>query len=163
MNTTLAGKRGEALAAEYLRKKGYTLLEAGYRSRYGEIDLIVKKRGIVAMVEVKSRKSDRFAKALEAVDAHKQQRLRLTALQWLGEQEKPPQIRFDVIEVYPGGEIHHLVFLQQQPGVFFQPFQSPFGQGNVPCETSLGDHIGKAHLISPFAPAKSSAPQYPKG
>lgn len=66
MNTTLAGKRGEALAAEYLRKKGYTLLEAGYRSRYGEIDLIVKKRGIVAMVEVKSRKSDRFAKALEA-------------------------------------------------------------------------------------------------
>ena len=34
MNTTLAGKRGEALAAEYLRKKGYTLLEAGYRSRY---------------------------------------------------------------------------------------------------------------------------------
>lgn len=108
MNTTLAGKRGEALAAEYLRKKGYTLLEAGYRSRYGEIDLIVKKRGIVAMVEVKSRKSDRFAKALEAVDAHKQQRLRLTALQWLGEQEKPPQIRFDVIEVYSGGEIHHL-------------------------------------------------------
>ncbi len=93
MNTTLAGKQGEALAAEYLRKKGYTLLEAGYRSRYGEIDLIVKKRGIVAMVEVKSRKSPERPvcngwgsrkTALEAVDAHKQQRLRLTALQWLG-------------------------------------------------------------------------------
>ena len=108
MNTTLAGKQGEALAAEYLRKKGYTLLEAGYRSRYGEIDLIVQKRGIVVMVEVKSRKSDHFAKALEAVDSHKQQRLRLTALQWLAAQEKPPQIRFDVIEVYPGGKIHHL-------------------------------------------------------
>ena len=59
-------------------------------------------------------------------------------------------------------QVHHLVFLQQQPGVFLQPFQSPFGQGNVPCETSLGDHIGKAHLISPFAPAKSSALRCPK-
>ena len=48
MNTTLAGRRGEALAAAYLRKKGYCILAAGYRSPYGEIDLIARRRGVTA-------------------------------------------------------------------------------------------------------------------
>ena len=104
----LTGRQGEAQAAEYLRRRGYRILEAGYRSRYGENDLIAEKRGIIAMVEVKTRGDDRFAQALEAVDGPKRRRIRLTALQWLGQQEHEPQLRFDVIEVYPGGRIHHI-------------------------------------------------------
>ena len=50
MNTTLAGRRGEALAAAYLRKKGYCILAAGYRSPFGEIDLIARGGGVTPMV-----------------------------------------------------------------------------------------------------------------
>ncbi len=107
MKASLVGRRGEAQAADYLRRRGYRIIEAGYRSRYGEIDLIAEKRGIVAIVEVKTRSGDRFAQALEAVDGPKRRRIRLTALQWLAQQEREPQLRFDVIEVYPGGKINH--------------------------------------------------------
>ena len=60
----LTGRQGEAQAAEYLRRRGYRILEAGYRSRYGEIDLIAEKRGIIAMVEVKTRCDDRDRKSV---------------------------------------------------------------------------------------------------
>ena len=50
----LAGAWGEALAAEYLRKKRYELVAAGYRSRFGEIDLIVRNRTHLVFVEVKA-------------------------------------------------------------------------------------------------------------
>ena len=100
MSTQLLGRKGEAMAAQYLIKKGYKLLESGYRSRYGEIDLIVQKEDIVVFVEVKLRKNDRFAPAYEAVTGLKQDRIRTTALQWLSQQEKEVQSRFDIIEVY---------------------------------------------------------------
>ncbi len=108
MKASLEGRRGEAQAADYLRRHGYQILEAGYRSRYGEIDLIARKRGIIAMVEVKTRSSDSFAQAMEAVDGPKRRRIKLTALQWMAQQPQEPQLRFDVIEVYPGGRINHI-------------------------------------------------------
>ena len=69
----LTGAWGESLAAEYLRKKHYRLVSAGYRSRFGEIDLIVENRKYLVFVEVKLRKSGKFAKALEYVDRRKQE------------------------------------------------------------------------------------------
>ena len=75
----LNGAWGEAVAGEYLRKKHYTLVAAGYRSRFGEIDLIVKDRKFLVFVEVKLRKNGRFAQALEYVDRRKQDRIRITA------------------------------------------------------------------------------------
>lgn len=109
MNTTLRGKAGEALAAEYLRKKGYAIVAAGYHGRFGEIDLIAKKRRAVVFVEVKLRKNARFSRAAEAVTPAKQQRLRQTALQWMGENGEPEEARFDVIEIYTDtGELCHL-------------------------------------------------------
>lgn len=57
----LTGAWGEALAAEYLRKKRYEILASGYRCRFGEIDLIVKNRKFLVFVEVKLRKSAEFA------------------------------------------------------------------------------------------------------
>lgn len=88
------------MAAEYLRKKRYTVVASGYRSRYGEIDLIVSNRRYLVFVEVKLRKSDRFASAAEHVDFHKQQRIRSTAAIYLSEHDTPLQPRFDVIEIY---------------------------------------------------------------
>mgnify|MGYP002515852830 CR=1 FL=1 len=96
----LTGAWGESLAAEYLRKKRYTLVAAGYYCKFGEIDLIVKDRKFLVFVEVKLRKNNRFAQALEYVDRRKQDRLRITASMYLAENPTKLQPRFDVIEIY---------------------------------------------------------------
>lgn len=103
------------MAAEYLRKKGFKLVAAGYRCRFGEIDLIVQNRKYLVFVEVKLRKSADFARAREYVDARKQEKIRTTALTYLSETSTSLQPRFDVIEIYapegvntPHPEIHHL-------------------------------------------------------
>ena len=96
----LAGAWGEALAAEYLRKKRYTILSAGYRCRYGEIDLVVKNKKFLVFVEVKLRKSSAFAGAKEFVDVYKQNRIKTTASMYLAQNPTQLQPRFDVIEIY---------------------------------------------------------------
>ena len=111
----LVGAWGESLAAAYLQKKRYKLLATGYRCRFGEIDLIVTDRKYIVFVEVKLRKSDKFASAMEFVDQHKQNRIRTTAEIYLDQNSTELQPRFDVIEIYaPNGIdtekpiIHHL-------------------------------------------------------
>ena len=98
--TKLLGAWGEALAAEYLRKKHYKILASSYRSRFGEIDLIVKNRKYLVFVEVKLRKSDAYAKAREYVDRRKQDRIRMTASLYLSENPTDLPARFDIIEIY---------------------------------------------------------------
>ena len=111
----LVGAWGEAVAAEYLRKKRYEIVAAGYRCRFGEIDLIVKDRKYLVFVEVKLRKSGDFARAMEHVDRRKQDKIRITASMYLSQNPTVLQPRFDVIEIYaPEGtatrkpEIYHL-------------------------------------------------------
>lgn len=96
----ITGAWGEAQAAAYLRKKGYTIIASGYRSRFGEIDLIVRNRNYLIFVEVKLRKSSAFAKAAEYVDHYKQERLRTTAAVYLSQNPTELLSRFDVIEIY---------------------------------------------------------------
>ncbi len=67
MNTRVLGKWGEAAAANHLRANGYTLLAAGYYTRFGEIDLIASGGGYLAFVEVKLRRDGRFAEPREFV------------------------------------------------------------------------------------------------
>jgi len=111
----LTGAWGEALAAEFLRKKHYKIIANGYHSRFGEIDLIAQNRKYLAFVEVKLRKSAKFAKAREYVDFRKQDKLRMTASIYLSENPTNLQPRFDIIEIYaPDGtatvnpEIYHM-------------------------------------------------------
>lgn len=109
------GAWGEKLAADYLRRKHYRIIQTGYHSRFGEIDIIARYRNYLVFVEVKLRKTDRFAMALEYVDGHKQSRLITTASIYLCENPTELQPRFDVIEIYaPQGletkkpQINHL-------------------------------------------------------
>ena len=111
----LTGAWGEAIAAEYLRKKRYQIVASGFHSRFGEIDLIVRNRKYLVFVEVKLRKSSNFAQAREFVDFRKQEKLRTTASIYLSENPTNLQPRFDVIEIYaPEGimtvspEIYHM-------------------------------------------------------
>ena len=96
----MLGRWGEALAAEELRRKGYTVLEAGWRCRFGEIDLIAADRRFICFVEVKLRKSAAYGQAGEFVDRRKQEKLRTTAELYLAEHGSELQPRFDVIEIY---------------------------------------------------------------
>lgn len=100
MNTKLQGQWGEALALEYLKKKKYAPVSMGYRSRFGEIDVIVKNSAFIVFAEVKLRKNDTFAEAREFVGHIKQERLRKTAALWLAQHDTTLQPRFDVIEIY---------------------------------------------------------------
>ena len=111
----LTGAWGEALAAQYLQKKRFKIIATNYRTRFGEIDLIAANHHFLVFVEVKLRKSDKFANAFEYVDLHKQERLRTTAGIYLSQHPTDLQPRFDVIEIYAPQDtetlkpqIHHM-------------------------------------------------------
>lgn len=110
------GRRGEDLAAEYLKRSGLTILARNWRCRAGEIDILARDGTTLVVCEVKARSSTAFGVPAEAVTRRKLRRLRELALRWLEEQELYlPEIRFDVISVIqpPGG----LPILQHLRGV----------------------------------------------
>ena len=96
----LLGPWGEALAADYLRRKRYQIVACNYKTRFGEIDLIAQNRKEIVFVEVKLRKDDHFVQAREYVGHQKQNRIRTTAEIWLQSNPTELQPRFDVIEIY---------------------------------------------------------------
>ncbi len=96
----LLGRWGESLVGEYLRKKGYRLVAAGWHCRFGEIDLIAENGKFLAFVEVKLRKNTNYAQAREFVTPSKQQKVRTAASLYLSEHPTTLQPRFDVAEVY---------------------------------------------------------------
>lgn len=104
------GAKGEAIAAKYYQKNGYLLLNHNYRTRMGELDLILYKDGGIVFAEVKTRTNSRKAAPAEAVDARKQHRLIAAAQLYL--QRSPyadAPARFDVVEVIPserGWQVH---------------------------------------------------------
>ena len=113
--SNLLGAWGEALAADYLRKKHYKIDAVHYYSRFGEIDLVARTGKYLVFVEVKLRKNASFAQAREYVNRAKQDRIRMTASMYLSEHSTRLQPRFDVIEIYaPQGaetenpKIHHM-------------------------------------------------------
>ena len=102
MKKTELGTWGENLAAEALEREGYRILARNFRCRFGELDLIAGKDGILAFVEVKLRKSSRYGEAREFVTASKQQKLKTTAAYYLAGRSwaQTMQPRFDVLEIY---------------------------------------------------------------
>jgi len=95
-----SGDWGEALVANYLRSHGYTLLAHSYRCRFGEIDLIARKKNLLCFVEVKLRSAVEHGLPREAVTASKQDKIRKTAQMYMSERALDIPVRFDVAEVY---------------------------------------------------------------
>jgi len=105
MDVRQRGKWGEELALEYLKRNNYVEVAQGFRSRFGEIDLIVRNSEFLVFVEVKLRKNADFAYAREYVGKAKQRKMTTTANLWLAMHNTRLQPRFDVIEIYaPEGE-----------------------------------------------------------
>jgi len=99
MNTRQKGNKGEELAAEYLQQQGMEILRRNYYGPSGEVDIIAREGAVVAFVEVKTRAHDTFAHPIEAITPKKQERIRLTAQQWLAEEGYEGFCRFDAVEV----------------------------------------------------------------
>ena len=100
MDARQRGKFGETLAEDFFNNKQYSTVAKGWRSRFGEIDLIVKNSQYIVFAEVKLRKNANFAHAREYVGKAKQNKIRATASLWLASHRTSLQPRFDVVEIY---------------------------------------------------------------
>jgi len=107
MNRRAIGNQGEDAACAYLKKQSWKVLDRNVIRRGGEIDIIAEKKGVYAFIEVKTRSSDRYGTPAEAVDARKQRRIAMVAMQYAAEKGLlDARLRFDVIEVTPEGVRH---------------------------------------------------------
>jgi len=109
----ILGEKGEKQAARYLKKKGYKIVTANYRCKYGEIDLIARYADILIFIEVKTRTSTYFGVPAAAVDYRKQQQISKVAHHYLiTHHNDDVDARFDVISILsPRGqkaEIEHI-------------------------------------------------------
>jgi len=94
------GKRGEELAAAYLAKAGYRIMERNYRCIFGEIDIVAEEGDSIVFVEVKSRRSKAYGDPQLAVGARKQKKISMVALNYIEEKQKHSRnARFDVVAV----------------------------------------------------------------
>lgn len=95
------GARGEQIAAEYLLGIGCEILDRNWRSgRSGELDLVVRERGVLVAVEVKTRSGSGYGSPLEAITPRKATRLRELLLSWVrAHRPISGKLRIDAIAV----------------------------------------------------------------
>jgi putative endonuclease len=93
------GRRGEDAALDQYRRRGFELVARNWRCRVGELDLVVRRGGLVVFCEVKARRSSSFGGPFDAVDHRKQRKLRSVAHAFLALGHEPTAVRFDVASV----------------------------------------------------------------
>lgn len=97
------GERGEMAACGFLKKHGYEILEKNYKCKLGEIDVIARRRGRLAFIEIKTRTSTQRGTPQDAVDLRKQEKIFKVA-QWYMKEKKVGEIpvAFDVVAILWG-------------------------------------------------------------
>jgi len=110
-STKDSGQQGEDIALAFLLKKGFKLIQRNFRSRSGEIDLIMCNDEFLIFVEVRYRSSDRFGGALYSVDKKKQSKLIKCAQQYLLKNPTKLGSRFDVIAISPSLGQHDIQWI----------------------------------------------------
>lgn len=94
------GRWGEDLAATLYRRQGYEILDRNWRSKTGELDLVLRQQETIVFSEVKARRNDDFGPASAAVGIAKQRRIRQLAVEWLRANGiGADSIRFDVVAI----------------------------------------------------------------
>ncbi|MBI4090270.1 MAG: YraN family protein [Candidatus Kerfeldbacteria bacterium] len=101
------GWRGEAAARAWLEQRGFVFLAQHFRTRAGEIDLVMQDDRHLVFVEVKTRRSRRFGVPEESVTERKLERLQAAAEVWLQRHPWSGPVRFDLV-VEENGAIRHL-------------------------------------------------------
>lgn len=94
------GRAAEALAARFLEDRGWTVLHRNWRFRHKEIDLVVRRGGVVAFVEVRARRSTAYGHPLATVGWRKRREVAAAARAWLARHGRPADAcRYDVVAV----------------------------------------------------------------
>ena len=94
------GILGEKLARDFLKKRGYRIIETNYRCPHGEIDIIARHKDYLVFVEVKARKSLDFGSPEESITTAKKERMRATASHYQQMHNNlPPLWRIDVVAI----------------------------------------------------------------
>ena len=101
------GRRGEKRAVDYLRGCGYSILKTNYKTPFGEADIVALDGETFVFCEVKTRQSERFGSAAEAVDWRKQRRY-IDIARFFMMRAGERAVRFDVLEVYDES-VRHIV------------------------------------------------------
>ncbi len=116
------GRTGEAIAARWLRRRGWRIVAERFRNGHRDLDLIAQRGGTVAFIEVKTRRGTAFGDPIEAVSWRKRRELIRSAMVW-ADRFGPPGVayRFDVVGVVVAGRdarIRHVenAFSLSQPG-----------------------------------------------
>ncbi len=115
MNLGAVGKKGEDMVAAFLRKNGHNIVKRNYISRFGEIDIIAQKDGLLLFIEVKTRRENSMVSPKEAVDSHKIRRMMLTAQDYLSKTQIGDELqpRFDVAQVsVKADNTYHLNYIK---------------------------------------------------
>ena len=104
------GVTGEQIAARYLEDQGYVILDRNYRRGHKEVDIIALDQGEIAVVEVKTRMSEEYLTAEQAVDHQKRQNIIRVADNYVRANRRTEPVRFDIIAIVGSGtnvEIRH--------------------------------------------------------
>lgn len=104
---TLLGWRGEDAALAYLEKKGWKLLQRHFRTRQGEIDLVMREGKTLVFIEVKTRLSHAFGAPEESVTGQKLERMQAAAETYLARHPWNGPVRMDVV-ILDQGNIRYL-------------------------------------------------------
>lgn len=94
-----SGDVGEEAVAKFLQQNGYEILDRNFTIRGGEIDIVAEKNGIIAFVEVKSRRHDPLTSGEEAVTKAKKAHIIKAAEVFVSRLNEPVSARFDVAVV----------------------------------------------------------------
>ena len=103
------GMKGENAALTFYIQNGYEFVGKNYRSKYGEIDIILKNAEYIVFSEVKTRNAKALVKPSESVDIRKRKRIIKTACEYLAENPTDLQPRFDVTEVIYDADGHFFI------------------------------------------------------
>ena len=103
------GDWGEKVAANYLQRQGYQILDQNYKTKLGELDIVAKEGEVIVFVEVKTRTSRSFGLPQEAVNFKKQNKIIRMALQYLRDHRVSEATwRADVVAVVMDRRTHRV-------------------------------------------------------
>ena len=107
----ITGTKGEKIAADFLKNKGYVILETNWRFKNLEADIIAQYNNQLVVAEVKTRKSNYFGEPESFVDKRKQQNLVRAANAYVLQHQLNLDVRFDIISIIIGNnkqQINHI-------------------------------------------------------
>ncbi len=106
------GKIGEQLAVNYLKTRGYEIVQRNYRYLKAEVDIIARKEDILAVVEVKSRSSEHLESVAQMVTEKKIKLLVMATDHYVLKNDLEVEVRFDIITILKRGSTYKIEHLE---------------------------------------------------